>query len=251
MEYSHAPGDCQPTPHREVDELTTRIARWLWPYVCVLCRRTAQPGLDICSACDRDLPVNELACPRCAMPLGVSADACGACLRRPPFFHAAYAPFRYDYPVDWLIHGLKYRREGPCGAVLGALLARRLLQRPRSALPQAIIPMPLSAPRYRQRGFNQAYELARPLRAALAIDVRADLVVRQRETMEQAGLKQKERRRNVRGAFVLRQPLPGGHFAILDDVITTGSTTSEVAKVLLRGGATRVEVWAVARTAVV
>jgi ComF family protein len=177
----------------------------------------------------------------------VGAAVCGACLRRPPFFHAACAPFRYDYPVDWLIHGLKYRREGPCGRVLGELLARRLSQRLRSALPQAIIPMPLSASRYRQRGFNQAYELARALRPALDVDVRADLVVRLRDTKEQAGLKQKDRRRNVRGAFVLQQPLPARHLAILDDVITTGSTANEVAKVLLRGGATKIEVWAVAR----
>jgi ComF family protein len=209
-----------------------------------------QPGLDLCAACASDLPANEVACSRCAMPLTADAGAswvCGACLRRRPAFHAAFAPFRYDYPLDWLIHGLKYRREAACGRVLGALLARRLLAQPARTFPEMIIPTPLSTRRYRDRGFNQAVELARPISAAIGVPWRADLVIRQRDTREQTGLGRKERRRNVRGAFALCRPAPARHVAILDDVVTTGSTAHELARLLRRGGVSTIEVWAVAR----
>jgi ComF family protein len=218
--------------------------------VCILCRGAGQPGLDLCAACALDLPANDVACSRCAIPLTASANAayvCGACLRRRPAFHAAFVPFRYDYPLDWLIHGLKYRREAASGRILGALLARRLLAQPARSFPELIIPTPLSIRRYRERGFNQAIELARPVSAAIGAPWRADLVVRHRETREQSGLGRRERRRNVRGAFALCKPLPARHVAILDDVVTTGSTAHELARVLRRGGATRIELWGVAR----
>ncbi|MGH8179321.1 MAG: ComF family protein [Steroidobacter sp.] len=250
MQYSQATADCQPTRGIEVDDWRTRAARLLWPTTCVLCRGAGQDGLDLCAACEADLPFNPIACARCANPLAADfapVQLCGACLQRPPHFHASYAPLRYGYPVDHLIQGLKYRREATCGRVLGCLLARRLLLRLPDPPPQLIIPTPLSMRRYRERGFNQASELARPIQAVLGIPVRADLVVRARDTQEQTGLKQKERRSNIRGAFAMCKALPARRVAILDDVITTGSTANELAKVLRRAGATRVEVWAVAR----
>lgn len=242
---------CQPTSGRQVDEWRSRLSAWLWPSVCVLCRGPGQPRLDLCAACAADLPRTEAVCVRCAAPLAAAPQTdliCGACLRRAPFFHAAYAPFRYGYPIDRLIQRLKYGRDGACGRVLGALLAQALAQRAPASLPQILIPMPLAARRYRERGFNQAMELARPLRSMLGLSVRNDLMVRLRETQEQAGLKQKERRRNVRGAFALCRPLAVQHAAILDDVITTGCTANEVAKVLRRAGVRKIEVWAAART---
>jgi ComF family protein len=226
------------------------IQRCLLPSVCVLCRGVGRPEIDLCSACELDLPANDAACSRCAIPLTVDADSsciCGACLRRPPAFHAAFVPFRYGYPLDWLVHGLKYRREAACGRILGALLAQRLLARSAGSFPDLIIPTPLATRRYRERGFNQAIELARPISAAVGVAWRADLAIRQRDTREQSGLRRKERRRNVRGAFALSEPLLARHVAILDDVVTTGSTAHELSRVLRRGGATRIEVWAVAR----
>lgn len=250
LEYSQAVNRCQPTTRAVVDDWRARAANWLWPSMCVLCGAAGQPDVGLCIACESDLPFNPHACVCCANPLAATVRApyiCGACLRRRPHFHAAYAPFRYGYPIDRLIHGLKYRREAACGRVLGGLLARRLLLRS-TPPPQLIIPIPLSTRRYRERGFNQAIELARPIRAALGIPVRTDLLVRQRDTKEQTGLRQKERRRNVRGAFAVAADPGARHIAILDDVITTGSTANELAKVLRRAGATKVEVWAIART---
>ena len=247
MEYSQGASDCQPSIRCKVDELLSRAAERLWPTVCVLCRARGQSGLDLCPGCEADLPWNGCACVRCAAPLYARVDErCGACLRRPPFMHSACAAFRYAYPIDRLVQGLKYRREASYARVLGALLARRLVARA-APPPQALIPMPLSPQRYRARGFNQSYELALPVALALRVPIRADLVVRERETQEQAGLGAAERRRNVRGAFALLRPLELQHVAIIDDVMTTGSTANEVAKVLRRGGATNVEAWCVAR----
>lgn len=250
-EYSQAIGDCQPTSWRRVDVRQSRIAAWLWPSSCVLCGQRGQNGLDLCAMCECDLPYNHRACTRCAMPLenvDSNAGVCGRCLWRAPRFHACIAPFRYEYPLDRLIHALKYRGQTACGRVLGRLLANQLPARPRADLPQLVIPTPLALRRYRTRGFNQSREIALPLASALDIDIGGDLVIRQRDTGEQAGLKQAERRRNVRDAFALVKPLSADHVAIVDDVITTGSTANEMAKVLLRAGARRVEVWAVARS---
>lgn len=249
MEYSQAVNYCQPTTPPSVDGWRRDLLNRLWPSTCVLCRGAGQREIDLCSQCEADLVLNTQACARCAAPLAAEASVvCGGCLRRAPHFHASTAPLRYAYPTDRLIQGLKYHKRGSYGRLLGVLLARRLQMRPAMSLPQLIIPTPLSLRRYRMRGFNQAIELARPLRAALCIPVRPDLVVRTRDTPEQTGLKQRERRRNVRGAFAMAGPLPAHHVAILDDVITTGSTANELAKVLRRAGARRVEVWAAART---
>jgi ComF family protein len=144
-----------------------------------------------------------------------------------------------------MVQGLKYRRDLCYGRILGQLLARHLVER--STRPDVVIPVPLAPNRYRERGFNQARELARPLCASMGLSLRSDLVVRQRETREQAGLDRKERRKNTRDAFALVKPLHARHVAIVDDVVTTGSTVNELSKALRRAGAEWIEVWAVAR----
>ena len=115
-------------------------------------------------------------------------------------------------------------------------------------LPDAIVPVPLALRRYRQRGYNQASELALSIRRITGVPVKSDVAIRQHETAEQAGLDRKARRRNVTGAFAVAAPLQVRHVAILDDVVTTGSTVRELARVLRRSGAERLEVWAIART---
>lgn len=174
---------------------------------------------------------------------------CGACLRHRPFFDSSYVPYRYAYPLDHLILGLKFRRSLASGRVLGELFVRRLLEARATPMPEIVVPVPLAAGRYRERGYNQAMELASSIRKLSEVKVRADLVVRQRETVEQSALGRKARRRNLRRAFAIVAPLPAGHIAILDDVVTTGSTVNELAKVLRRAGAKRIEVWAIARAA--
>jgi ComF family protein len=221
----------------------------IWPPTCVLCGGAGQhPTLDLCTACEADLPRNVPACSVCAQPLSDANTAlpCGACLRRPPRFDATYCPFRYAYPVDRLVQAIKYRGAVAPGRVLGELVARGVQQR-NEALPGILVPVPLGQQRFRQRGYNQAIELGRWLEKRLGIPMRTDLVARIRETGEQALLDRRERRKNIRGAFAVLRELPAMHVAVIDDVITTGSTVSELTRVLKQAGAKRVEVWAVAR----
>jgi ComF family protein len=249
MQYSQLARTCQPMWRRAVDSCHA-LARALWPSLCILCRQRGQQELDLCSACEKDLPWNESACRVCALPLpegSASAQVCGACSHRPPPFERSIAPLRYAYPVDHLIHGLKFRRKLACGRVLGELLARYVLAHCSDGLPEIILPIPLAARRYRERGYNQACELGLPLTRLVGVPMRADLLVRQRETLEQLTLDRQQRRRNVRDAFAVVGSLPARHVAILDDVVTTGSTVTELARVLRRAGAERVDVWAVAR----
>jgi ComF family protein len=234
-----------------VDTWLKRIQLTLWPPICVLCGSAGQRNaLDLCAPCDADLPLNFPACTICAQPLSgefVGQPACGACLRRPPRFDLSYCPFRYAYPIDHLVHGIKYRGAVAQGRVLSELLARGVQQTRTAPLPDILLPVPLAQRRFRERGYNQAIELGRYLEKRLAVPMRTDLAIRVRETREQAALDRPERRRNIRDAFAVVRDLPAGHIAIIDDVITTGSTVNELARTLKRAGAQRVEVWAVAR----
>jgi len=205
-------------------------------------------GLDLCTGCEGDLPLNHHVCEHCAEPLPVSQSGpalCGACLTRPPVFDACVAPFRYAFPVDRMIQGLKYRHELVYGRVLGQLLARHLSRR--DTRPELVIPVPLGLRRYRERGFNQARELALPICQALDLTLNSRLVARCRETQEQAALGRAARLTNTQRAFALVEPLRARHVAIVDDVVTTGSTANEISRVLRAAGAEWIEVWAVAR----
>lgn len=241
---------CQPRLRRWVDRSRHWLARALWPTSCILCGGGGGEDIDLCGDCAADLSRNEPACVVCAEPLqGASSEprVCGTCLRDPPPFRSSFVPFRYAYPLDHLVQGLKFRNELACGRVLGQLFARCLLARG-APLPEAIVPVPLALRRYRQRGYNQASELALSIRRVTGVPVRSDVAIRQRETAEQAGLNRSARRRNVIGAFAAVATLHARHIAILDDVVTTGSTVRELAEVLRRAGAEQIEVWAIART---
>lgn len=228
-----------------------------WEARCVLCGSDAQiPSVDLCLGCMGDLRRNESACISCAEPLSgdvSNADRlglrCGGCLRRPPHFDTAWSPFLYDYPLDHLIRGLKYRGNVAYGRLLGHLFARELQARRTDPLPQLLIPVPLAYRRFRHRGYNQAIELGRSIERQLPVPLCTDVIERSRETAEQAGLTRPARRRNIKGAFAMLRSIDAEHIAILDDVITTGSTVNEIARVLKRAGVKRIEVWAIARTA--
>ena len=145
-----------------------------------------------------------------------------------------------------LVAGLKFHDRLAGGRLLGELLARHLLVRG-GPLPELILPIPLHPRRLRQRGFNQALELALPLGRRLGVPLDRHSCRRNRATQPQTELDLKQRRRNLRNAFALAGPLPARHIALVDDVVTTGSTSNELARLLKRAGAERVEVWAAAR----
>ena len=218
------------------------------PPRCALCGAPGAAGRDLCEGCHADLAVNTACCARCALPLEVPATRCGICLRREPPFSAAWAPYRYAHPLDLLEARFKFHGDLAAGRVLADLMADAALALPDSSRPALLLCVPLHAQRLRERGYNQALELAKPLAARLAIPLDAHLLQRVRSTTAQTGLDAKARRRNLRGAFALRagSPLPA-HVAIIDDVMTTGTTLRECALVLRRAGVARVDAWALAR----
>jgi ComF family protein len=227
-----------------------RLLQRIYPPTCVLCGAPGDAGLDLCQGCRADLPHNRHACPRCAIPLPEdqgTGTPCGPCQRHPPPFSASHAAFLYEDALPALIAGMKFRARFNLARLLGQCLASALLEQG-AERPGLIIPVPLHRRRLRERGYNQALEVAREVSAALAILIDTATCVRTLHTSAQVGLEDRERRRNVRGAFAVLRPPAARHVAILDDVVTTGSTVSELTRVLRAAGVERVDVWAVART---
>lgn len=232
---------------RKVDGLSARALRLVLPPRCLLCGAPGADGRDLCAGCAGDFPLNAIRCPRCALPLKTPAPSCGVCLKREPPFASAWAPFRYEHPLDLLEARFKFHADLAAGRVLSALMIERAaIDVP--ARPELLIPVPLHAARLRERGYNQALELAQPLAHAFAIPLRADLLLRTRATPPQSGLDAKTRGKNLRGAFAVaaEATLPS-HVALVDDVMTTGATLRECARVLRAAGVARVDVWALAR----
>jgi ComF family protein len=204
---------------------------------CLLCGRECSPEL-LCPACIAELPALPESCPCCALP-SPAAALCGSCLNRPPHFDATLALWRYEFPCDGLVQALKYRAR----LALAGFFARSLATRPMPEV-DLIVPMPLHRARLAERGFNQALEIARHLGRPIA----PRGVLRVKDTLPQTELPYEERAKNVRGAFLCRLDLSGASVAVLDDVMTTGATLNELARVLKRAGATRVENLVIART---
>lgn len=170
---------------------------------------------------------------------------CGQCQRREPPWDAAWVPFRYAWPLDRLESRFKFGADLAAGRVLSSLWLRE--PRP-PALPSWLVPVPLHLGRLRTRGYNQALELAKPLAGCLDVSIHADALKRLRSTAAQTELGALDRRRNVRAAFATRPSVAWpAHVALLDDVMTTGATLAECARVLKRAGVQRVDVWALAR----
>jgi ComF family protein len=217
----------------------------LLPARCLLCGDDGEAGRDLCAACRGELPANRACCARCALPLAASVALCGSCLRRMPPWDAAWAPFAYGWPLDRLESRFKFAGDLAAGRVLCDLWS--LAPRPVD-MPQLLLPVPLHRARLRSRGYNQALELGRGLSRQLGIPLHATALRRVRGTEAQTELDAVSRRRNVRDAFTLdsRIALPA-HVAVVDDVMTTGATLAECARVLKRAGVARVDVWALAR----
>lgn len=214
----------------------------IFPPACLLC---GTPGTaSICPGCRDDLPWHRAPhCPRCATPTP-AGQVCGACLRHPPAFDRTHAALVYRFPVDRLIPRLKYHGQLAVAPVLADCLSRSLGD---AARPDCLVPMPLHPARIRERGFNHAAEIARGVARSGGVPLELDLCRRVRDTPPQMRLKHDARRRNVRGAFACTDAVRGLHIAILDDVMTTGSSLDELAATLKRAGAREVSCWLAAR----
>lgn len=241
------PGPVNQIEARRVDGPLVRLGRSLWPARCLLCNAGGAVGHDLCVACAASLPWARLACPRCALPLSSSARACGTCLRKAPVLDAAHAAFAYRFPVDRLLPRLKFHGDLAAGRLLAGAMTVAFADLP---APGALVPVPLARARLRQRGYDQALELARPLARSLGLPLLPDGLHRVRDTEAQSRLDAAGRRRNVRGAFAAAEcrGFPD-HVALVDDVMTTGATLHAAALALKRAGVRRVDAWVCARVA--
>lgn len=225
-----------------------RIQTILYPPTCVLCQAPSAQGIDICVGCMGDLPHALHPCRQCASPLpSESLELCGACQTDPPDFDATIAPFRYASPINHLLAGLKFQGKLMHARVLGDLTAQAVLESG-IELPECLIPVPLHAQRLRERGFNQARQLARYVARRLELPIVNGLVERTKNTRRQMELGAKQRSKNMRNAFRLKSANHWQHVAIVDDVMTTGNTVGELTRTLKAAGVRTVDVWTVART---
>jgi len=208
---------------------------------CLLCAGVSNTDI-VCSACAADLPrLQRPSCPRCAMPTP-SGETCGHCLKRPPYFDAVHAAFAYDFPLDKLIQSFKYAHR----LALGAYFGRQLSMLPHIEA-DLIIPLPFHRERLRERGFNQAIELARPVCRAWHLPIDATSCTRTRNTTAQAQLPWRQRIKNMRGAFHCSTDLTGKRIILIDDVMTSGASLNECARTLKLHGALEVATLVVAR----
>lgn len=244
--------------HPLVPTLIPTLAPTPLPGLCGVCRRWS--GTRVCADCLLWFAPQVPRCVRCALPLPGSQGSSAHCLpcaggARSDVLRRTLVAVDYAFPWDGLIASFKFAGRDDAAPLLADLLhaavARggRVQETGRNVL---VVPIPLSPMRLRERGFNQAWELARRIASAARLPASPDVLVRARETMAQSGLDAEQRRGNLKGAFCVapgQEPrVRGQDITLVDDVLTTGATSQEAARTLLKAGAASVSLWAVART---
>ncbi|MBS1142032.1 MAG: Phosphoribosyltransferase [Proteobacteria bacterium] len=225
-----------------IKALARKLGNAILPGSCLLCGADSQSEL-LCTKCNADLPgLPSHLCPLCADQT-THGERCGACLKDTPHFDRTIALFHYDFPLDRIVHVLKYGHQLAVATWCSEQLATRIA----TDELDLIVPLPLHPQRLIERGFNQSAEIARTLGKSLAIPVDHTNVLRTRPTPPQADLPHKDRKKNVRGAFECRADLTGRRLLLIDDVMTTGATVNECARVLKLHGAASITVAVIAR----
>lgn len=233
-------------------DIIQSVSAWILPRICVCCGFNSHNlVLDLCLYCKKNLPWLELRCYSCGLRLDMQHEsiACTKCRDYPPEFNSLYALFEYAPPLTKLINQLKFSKKLNLGSLLGFLLAETVIRdwyREKS-LPEIIIPVPLHERRLRQRGYNQALEISAAAAKILQIPLNTKLCKRIKYTRQQTRLDKSQRIYNLDKAFSVNLALNYKHIAIVDDVVTTGSTVKALSKALRNAGVEIIDVWCVCR----
>lgn len=215
------------------------------PTTCYLCSHYHPGSEALCSACMGLFQPIRHGCTICRLPLVDDAFLlCGRCLRKPPLFDCAYSHYYFEDPLRSLLHDFKYHGSLFLRSVLVKLMLDAV---PVDYQPDCLIPVPLHRKRMRQRGFNQSAELAKILAKKIQVPCQLSLCEKVINTTPQVALNRRERQNNLRQAFVAKAN-SFEHVTLIDDLLTTGSTANELARVLKKQGVKRVDIWCCART---
>ncbi len=219
---------------------------------CWLCLSPLSlPIHGICSYCVGNLPALPLCCPRCGLPSSHAKLPCGRCLQHPPPWQTLVAVSHYEPPLSQLINTFKFQGKRELAYPLARLMLLAWLhakrQRPLLS-PDWLLAVPLAKGRHWRRGFNQSELLAKNLAHWLNCHFEPNALSRVHATPPQRTLSAAERRKNLRGAFKCAVSLSGLNIVLIDDVVTTASTVTEISKILLDQGAQSVQIWCLCRT---
>jgi ComF family protein len=217
--------------------------------LCWLCQMPL--GLahwGVCSRCTHSIVLYQPLCPQCGLPAANSRVVCGRCLQHEPAWQWLVAVNDYIAPLATLVKHWKFSQRPELTLALARLLLLRLRQTPLRQKPDLLVAVPLWQRRHWRRGYNQADLLCRPLSRWLDIDYQREAIRRIRPTATQHQLSARLRKHNLKNAFHLEFPVSGRHIALVDDVVTTGTTVAELSRLLLQNGAASVQVWCLCRT---
>ena len=218
------------------------VKHWFLSGTCFFCQNKSRR--PCCNQCQKDFISTSNRCPRCSRETK-QPSVCAHCIQDPPIQRFTHVLFDYKYPANHLIKAFKFQQHPELARYFAATISKNLIKT--GKLPGLLLPVPLHKKRQRERGYNQSLEFAKQLAQILKLECRPSLCQRIRQTEPQSTLPMKDRKKNVKGAFKLTGRPAEKHVAIVDDVITSGTTITEVAKLLLEAGCERIDVWAIAR----
>ena len=231
---------------RRIQARFQRLASQLLnPAICLGCAYALKPGQFFCANCITELKRLNNPCNLCGLENATSGNSCAACLYDPPRWQKMTAPLIYQGLTRNLLIQLKFAES----LYLASSLVSATIDHFRDSkpLPEVLLPVPLHRKRLLDRGYNQAFEIAQALSHLLDIPVNTRALSRIRDTDSQSGLSAYQREKNILKAFAYDTSTPYSHVAVVDDIVTTGSTANEITKTLHRAGVRCVEIWGLAR----
>ncbi|HLT64333.1 MAG TPA: double zinc ribbon domain-containing protein [Pseudohongiella sp.] len=232
----------------------TILQKLLPPQSCLGCAAPVYRQLPLCEDCEEELPWQPPGCPQCGLySIDLNpGEHCFNCKHSPPAFDECHCVFAYEKPVDTMIRRFKDHGLFAPARCLGRILAASFRQHylEQGVLPELLAPVPLHDGRLRQRGFNQSLWMARQIQKRCGVSLLTRACSRLATVHSQRGLGAQQRQQNMQGVFAAGPEghlTAGRHIAIIDDVVTTTATANAMAQVLRQCGASRIDVWALAR----